>query len=326
MGIVYRAHQVRANRVVALKMILGEEVPTPTALRRFRTEIEAAATLDHPGIVPIYEVGEHQGQPWFTMKLVEGGHLGEQVPRFAADPRAAARLVAQVARAVHHAHQRGILHRDLKPANILLDAEGRPLRHGKEVRDADFSPDGLRVVTVGADGTARVWDAATGQALTRPLKGDQPVWHAAMSPDGRRLLTAGGDRQTRTPDTRVWDVATGKVLARLPKQTRMPLWAGFSADGARVLTVSGPHVGRVWDAATGQPLGAPVPQVRGDPRGAFSPDGRRVLAFDKGVARIQVLAGQRLDDLSGGLVPLEAGRLKDAWPRLRALCPCGPAP
>jgi tetratricopeptide (TPR) repeat protein/tRNA A-37 threonylcarbamoyl transferase component Bud32 len=126
MGTVYKARQKGLNRLVALKMIRLSSLGWETEVQRFRNEAEMVALLDHPQIVPVYEVGQVEGQPYFCMKLIDGGSLAGHLARFRDDPRAAAQLVALIARAVHHAHQRGILHRDLKPSNILLDAAGQP--------------------------------------------------------------------------------------------------------------------------------------------------------------------------------------------------------
>lgn len=126
MGIVYEARHRGLNRIVALKMIQSAALASPDDLRRFRDEAESVALLDHPNIVTIHEVGEHRGRPFYSMKKLDGGSLADRIAGPSDDPRAAAKLAADIARAVHHAHQRGILHRDLKPANILLDLQGRP--------------------------------------------------------------------------------------------------------------------------------------------------------------------------------------------------------
>jgi TolB-like protein/Flp pilus assembly protein TadD len=125
-GVVFRARQKSLNRTVALKVISLGQWASKAHLKRFRLEAEAAARLEHPGIVPIHEVGERDGSCYFSMKFVEGGQLDEMTKREPMPVRRAVELIAKVARTVHYAHEHGILHRDIKPGNILLDAKGEP--------------------------------------------------------------------------------------------------------------------------------------------------------------------------------------------------------
>jgi serine/threonine protein kinase/ribosomal protein L40E len=125
-GVVFRARQKSLNRIVALKVISLGQWASKAHLKRFRREAEAAASLEHPGIVPIHEVGERDGSCYFSMQFIEGGPLDEVVRQQPISIRRGAELIAKVARTVHYAHEHGILHRDIKPGNILLDQQGEP--------------------------------------------------------------------------------------------------------------------------------------------------------------------------------------------------------
>ncbi len=126
MGVVFRARQLSLNRTVALKMILAGQLANETEVQRFRAEAEAAAGLDHPGIVPVYEVGQHEGHHYFSMGFVEGESLADRLAGGPLTARDSGTLLVQVAEAIEFAHRRGVIHRDIKPANILIDRSGQP--------------------------------------------------------------------------------------------------------------------------------------------------------------------------------------------------------
>jgi serine/threonine-protein kinase len=171
MGVVYRAYQPALDRTVALKTLLPGQA-TPEELARFRREAEVIARLNHPHIVTVYEVGAQNGLPYFGMKFYPGGSLLDRVQGPTADPRAAARLMETLARAVHHAHQRGVLHRDLKPSNILLDEAGEP-------HVADF-------------GLAKRFDPTAGPAVGTGVVGT-PSYIAPEQARGDREVTTATD-------------------------------------------------------------------------------------------------------------------------------------
>lgn len=126
MGVVFKARQVNLNRIVALKMILAGQFAGDEDVQRFYTEAEAAAQLDHPGIVPIFDIGDHEGQHYFSMGYIEGQSLAQRIAEEPLEPSEAAGLTRKICDAISYAHERNVIHRDLKPANILLDASGQP--------------------------------------------------------------------------------------------------------------------------------------------------------------------------------------------------------
>lgn len=173
-GVVFRARQVSLDRVVALKMLRDRPLLTSEAdIQRLRAEAAAAASLDHPNIVPIHEVGVHEGQPYFSMKLIEGGTLQFRMAEYHQDIRKAVALIAKVSRAVHAAHAAGILHRDLKPGNILLDAAGEP-------HITDF-------------GLARRMGADSGLTLSGQIMGTPHYMAPEQARGETRQLTPGAD-------------------------------------------------------------------------------------------------------------------------------------
>jgi WD40 repeat protein/serine/threonine protein kinase len=203
MGVVYQARQTKLNRLVALKMILAGAQAEPEDLARFRSEAEAVARLHHPNIVQIYEVGEHDGLPFFSLEFLDGGSLAQHLHGMPQPPRAAAELLRTLARAVQHAHEHGIVHRDLKPGNILLVSRG--------VVSGEWSPDTTRhspLTTyqpkIADFGLAKCLDDDSGRTRSGALLGTPNY----MAPE-----QAAGHARAVGPATDVW--ALGAILYEL---------------------------------------------------------------------------------------------------------------
>ena len=231
-GVVFRARQKSLNRTVALKVISLGQWASEAHLKRFRREAEAAASLDHPGIVPIYEVGERDGSCYFSMKFVEGGQLDEVVRRKPTSVRQAAELIAKVARTVHYAHEHGILHRDIKPGNILLDKNGEP-------HLTDF-------------GLARLLD--TQSSVTRTI--DVLGTPSYMAPE-----QAAGETTKLSKATDVYGL--GAVLYQL--LTGQPPFAGGTTyETIRLLRDTEPRQPRLLNPKIDRDLQHDLPEVSGE--------------------------------------------------------------
>ncbi len=186
MGVVYKARQVALNRVVALKMVLDDRDACPEGLARFRGEAQALARLQHPNIVQVFDVSAHDGRPYFSMEYVEGGSLDNKLTGASVPPRQAAQIVETLARAVHAAHEAGVIHRDLKPANILVASKwvlkitdfGLAKRMDQDAgRDAYRGGDGYTVLHGPGTGGQR---QGRGTAGGHPLPGS----HSLRAADG----------------------------------------------------------------------------------------------------------------------------------------------
>lgn len=280
MGVVHRARLKGTNLVVALKEVRPTGGERATANRRFREEIEAASGLRHPHIVPIFHVGENGAGPYYTMALIEGGSLEKHLGRFGDDPRAAVALVAKIARAIHHAHQRRVLHRDLKPGNVLLDETGEP--------------------HVGDFGLATRLDA-DGSAAARSMSGSLP-WMAPEAVRGDASLTTAID---------IW--ALGIILYELLTGVRPFAESDRSVLRKRILEAEppspraiNPGIDRDLDAICRQCL-AKGPEHRYESAAELAIDLERWLRHEpvraRKAGRVERLAkwGRRNPGVAGGI-------------------------
>ncbi len=221
-GVIYRARQKSLNRLVALKIIGLGHWASETHLKRFRREAEAAASLEHPGIVPIYDIGEHDGACFYSMQFIEGGQLEEFVRREPLPLRRAVEIIANLARTAHYAHERGIIHRDIKPGNILLDLEGEP-------HLADF-------------GLARLVETESTVTRTRDVLGTPSY----IAPE-----QAAGNVAQLTSATDVYGL--GAVFYQL-LTGHPPFAGGTTYETIRLVLETEPRHPRLWNPKVGRDL------------------------------------------------------------------------
>lgn len=206
MGVVYRARQTALNRMVALKMIIAGPHAAEAMLARFKAEAEAIAQLQHSNIVQIYDIGEHEGQPYFSLELVEGGSLAQKLIGHPQPPRDAGRLVEVLARAIHAAHETGIVHRDLKPANILLQPMTSKTSPGQSSRS--FSHTSMQAAT--AYGTPKITDFGLAKNLSASQLGMTHTGSIMGTPSYMSPEQAMGENKEIGPPTDVY--ALGAIL------------------------------------------------------------------------------------------------------------------
>ena len=269
MGIVYRARQKSLDRIVAVKMLLRRDLATAADLARFRSEAEAAARLDHPGIVSIFEVGECGGHPFYSMRFIEGTTLAKRLATGGVLPREAATILARVAEAVDAAHRGGVLHRDLKPSNILIDAAGKP-------HVSDFG-------------------------LAKRIEADQDVTHTGailgtpcyMSPE-----QAAGSRGDVGPPSDVWSL--GAILYQT-LTGRPPFQAANPMDTLLAVLESDPPVPRSFDPGVNRDLEMIALKSLQKPQDLRYPSAAALAADLRAF-----LAGEPVAARSGGLTEIVA--------------------
>ncbi|MBV9124062.1 MAG: serine/threonine protein kinase, partial [Planctomycetes bacterium] len=321
MGVVFRARQVSLNREVAVKMILAGALASATDVQRFQLEAEAAANLDHPNVLPIYEVSEFQGQPYFSMKLVEGGSLAALLASGEKPPlRDLVRLLVKVCRAVHFAHQRGVLHRDLKPANVLLGNDGEPFvtdfglakKTGQE--DSGLTRTGMIVGTPSymapeqARGDKQLSTAtdvySLGAILYEILTGRPPFREATVLGTLRQVLEQDPPNvRTIHPEAdRDLALVAGKCLAKAP-EARYESAAALADELERWLN---------GEPLTVRPLSLAAQAWRWLRRHTAAAAATLVLGIGWGVAGgllLAMMAGRP----DAALLPLNANRLFPLW-------------